>query len=81
MRLNMAVLATLALVGCATGPTATLPVAVSCIKGEPPAVPVTASEAEIQAMDDYAATLTTYTERLLLKAYSVKADAVIRACK
>lgn len=79
MRIGLCCIAILA--GCATGPTATVPVAISCIRGTPPTVPQTATEAEIIAMSDYAATLTTYTERLLLKAYSAKADAVIQACK
>ena len=43
-------------------------------------MPQTLTEAEILAMSDYAATLQTYTERLLLKAYSAKADALLRAC-
>jgi hypothetical protein len=43
--------------GCATGPTATIPVPVSCLKSEPPAMPQTATEAEILAMNEYAATL------------------------
>ncbi len=68
------------LAGCAT-PTATIPVAISCIKGDPPAKPETTDEAAILAMDDYAATLTVWTERLLLKAYGEKADAVIQACR
>ena len=68
------------LAGCATQPTATVPVAVSCVK-EAPAMPQTATEAEILAMSEYAATLTVWTERLLLKAYSLKAEAVISGCK
>ena len=66
--------------GCATAPTASIPVPVSCVK-EAPAVPVVATEAEILAMTEYAATLTTWTERLLLKAYAAKAEAVIDACR
>jgi len=73
-----------ALAGCATGPTVPavvkVPVPVSCVKAAPVA-PETRHEAEILAMDDYAATLTTWTERLLLKAYAAKAEAVIAACK
>lgn len=70
-----------ALSGCASDPKAVLPVAVSCIRGEPPAVPQTATEGEILAMSEYAATLTVWTERLMLKAYSAKAEAVIQACR
>lgn len=65
--------------GCASLE-AQIPVAVSCVK-EAPVKPKTSSEAEITAMTDYAATLTTWTERLLLKAYAEKAEAVISACK
>ena len=32
-------------------------------------------------MSDYAATLQTYTERLELKAYAAKADALLQACR
>ena len=73
------------LAGCATDPaipTVTLvPTSVSCVNGEPPEIPVTVPEAEILAMSDYAATLTTYTERLLLKSYAIKAEAIIQACR
>ena len=68
------------LAGCATAPTAKIPVAVSCVK-EAPTKPQTADEAALKAMDDFAATLTTWTERLRLKAYAEKADAVIQACR
>ena len=57
-----------------------VPIPVSCVK-EAPVVPQTAQEAEIAAMSDYAATLTVWTERLLLKAYAEKASATIEACK
>ena len=70
----------LLLTGCATAPTAKIPVAVSCVK-EAPAKPATTDEAAILKMDDYAATLTTWTERLTLKAYAEKADAVIQVCR
>lgn len=69
----------LMLTGCVTTGT-NIPIAVSCVK-EAPAVPVVATEAEILAMTEYAATLTTWTERLLLKAYAAKAEAVIAACQ
>ena len=65
--------------GCATT-APTIPIAVSCVK-EAPAMPLTATEAEILAMSDYAATLHTYTERLLLKSYALKASAVIDGCR
>lgn len=67
------------LAGCASDP-AKIPVAVSCVK-EAPAKPQTTPEGEILAMSDWAATLTTWTERLLLKAYAEKADAALQACK
>lgn len=58
-----------------------VPVPVSCITGEPPAKPETTDEAALMKLDDYAATLTAWTERLTLKAYAEKADAVIQACR
>lgn len=64
--------------GCAT--TGPLPIAVSCVK-EAPTKPQTTAEAEILRMDDHAATLTAWTERLLLKSYAEKAEAVINACR
>jgi len=73
------------LAGCAGQPqipTVTkVPVPVPCLKEEPPAKPATTDEKAILAMTDYAATLTTWTERLLLKAYAEKADALLQACK
>ena len=72
--------AIIALAGCATAPTAKVPVAVSCVKVAPEK-PETQPEAAILAMQDYAATLTVWTERLLLKAYAEKAEAVISGCK
>ena len=79
-----AAIVALLLAGCATGPTVPtvvrVPVPVACVK-DAPVAPETRPEAEILAMDDYAATLTTWTERLLLKAYAAKAEAVIAACR
>ena len=74
MRLLLCCVAILA--GCA-GPQA---VSVSCVK-DAPEKPATTDEKALLAMDDYAATLTTWTERLVLKAYSEKAEAVIQACR
>lgn len=68
------------LAGCATAPTASIPVAVSCVT-EPLQKPVTVEETALLAMDEYAATLTVWAERLSLKAYAEKADAVIQACR
>ena len=80
----MRYLACLLLAGCATTatvPTETkIPVAVSCVKNAPQK-PATTDEKALMAMDDYAATLTTWTERLLLKSYAEKAEAVIIACR
>src|SRR3990167_6857853 len=73
------------LAGCATGPqvpaVVKVPVPISCIHGDPPAKPDTLSEAEILVMDDYAATLTVWTERMMLKSYAVRAEAIILGCK
>lgn len=55
-------------------------VSVSCVK-DVPEKPQTRPESEILRMDDYAATLTTWTERLELKGYAEKAAAVIDACR
>ena len=69
-----------ALSGCASDP-AKIAIPVSCLKSEPPAVPQTLPEADILRMDEFAATLTVWSERLLLKAYSAKADSLLQACK
>jgi len=55
-------------------------VSVSCVK-EAPEKPQTQDEVAIFAMDEYAATITVWTERLTLKAYAEKAEAVIQACR
>ena len=73
------------LAGCTTAPTVPevvrVPVPISCIQGEPPAKPETASEAEILAMDEFAATISVWTERLMLKSYALRAEAVILGCR
>lgn len=83
MRLILCCAAILA--GCKTNPvipTVTLvPTPVSCLSSPPPEKPHTVPEAEILAMSDYSATLVTYTERLLLKVYAEKAEALLSACK
>lgn len=80
----MRILLVLLLAGCATEPAipkvTLVPVPVSCVK-EAPTKPATTPEAALLAMTDYAVTLTTWTERLLLKAYAEKAEAVILGCK
>ena len=78
--MRMILLCTALISGCATLD-AKVAVPVSCLKSDPPAMPQTVSEAELHAMNDYEATLTVYTERLLLKAWSAKADAIIQACR
>ena len=65
------------LTGCATVPSG---VSVSCVK-EAPEKPQTQDEAVLLRMDEYAATITVWTERLTLKAYAEKAEAVIQACR
>ena len=83
MRITL-LLAVAILSGCVSNPTiptvVRVPVPVACVK-DAPVAPETRHEAEILAMDDYAATLTTWTERLLLKAYATKAEAVIAGCR
>ena len=68
------------LAGCATLD-AKVAIPISCLKSDPPAMPQTATAAEILAMSDYAATLTVYTERLLLKAWGAKAEALLTGCR
>jgi len=75
-----AIVCVLLLSGCATDQTAKVPVSVSCVKEEI-VKPATQDEKAILEMDDYAATLTVWTERLKLKAYAERAEAVIQACK
>ena len=71
--------------GCATDPAiptvVQVPVAVSCIRGEPLAKPETRAEEEILSMPEYSATLTVWMERLLLKAWAEKAEALLQGCK
>lgn len=83
MRITL-LLAAAILSGCVSNPTiptvVRVPVPVACVN-DAPVSPETRHEAEILAMDDYAATLVTWTERLLLRAYAAKAEAVIAACR
>lgn len=73
------------LTGCATGPTVPsvvrVPVPVSCLKAPPPDLPQTHSEAEIFKMTEYEATVIVWIERLQLRAYSEKAEALLLACR
>lgn len=81
---NFATLVIFILTGCASAPeipkVVQVPVPVSCVK-EAPAKPLTMDEKVILDMDEYSATITTWTERLLLKAYAEKAEALISACR
>lgn len=74
-----AALLCLLLSGCVTTGT-NIPVGVSCVK-EAPEKPQTTAEADLLKMDDYSATMQTWLERLLLKSYAEKAEAVINACR
>jgi len=73
------------LIGCTSAPTVPervlVPTPVPCLSAPPPAPPETRSEAEILSMDDYAATMQAWIERLSLKAYAAKADALLQACR
>lgn len=73
------------LIGCASAPTVPervlVPTPVSCLSAPPPAVPETRAEAEILSMSDYSATIVTWAERLALKAYAERADALLQACR
>ena len=44
-------------------------------------MPQTATEAELLAMSEYASTLTIWTERLELKAFALKAEALLTGCR
>ena len=57
-----------------------VPVIKPCVTNTPEK-PQTTDEKTLLGMDDYAVTLTTWTERLLLKVYAEKAEAVISACR
>ena len=78
------ILCCIAVSGCTSNPAiptvVRVPVPVSCIK-EAPVLPETRAEAEILALDEFAATITVWAERLALKAYSARAAAVIDACR
>lgn len=58
-----------------------VPVPVSCLSSPPPDKPVTLSETEILAMDEYRATITVYAERLALKSYAERSSALLEACR
>ena len=78
--IKLAILQAFFATGCATLD-AKVAVPVSCLKSEPPPVPQTATEEEILAMSEYASTITVWTERLELKAFALKAEALLIACK
>ena len=66
--------------GCATLD-ARVAVPVSCLSSDPPAMPQTTDEAALLRLDEYQATLLIWTERLELKAFSLKASSLLQACK
>ena len=68
------------LTGCATLE-ARVAIPVSCLASDPPAMPQTTDEAALLRLDEYQATLLIWTERLELKAFSLKADALLQACR
>jgi len=72
------------LTGCPSAPTVPdkvlVPVIRPCVTN-PPQKPATTDEKALLAMDEYAATITTWTERLLLKGYAEKADAALQSCR
>lgn len=77
---------TILLSGCATAPalpkTVLVPVPTPCVAAaDVPAVPTLTDEAAILAMSDYGATLTVYAERLALRSYAARADAIIQGCR
>lgn len=76
--------AIIALSGCTSAPKlperVLVPVPTPCLSAPPPAVPPLRSEAELLALDDYAATLETWRERLELRSYAAKAEALLSGC-
>ena len=80
----MKYLVCLLLAGCATTgavPEKVLvPVPVPCVKSAP-LKPFTMEESALLGMDDYSATITAWTERLLLKSYADRAEALLIACR
>ena len=77
-------IAALLLAGCATAPqvptVVKVPVAVPCVTA-PLDKPLVMDESVLLALDEYAATIQVWTERLILRAYSEKAEAIIQACR
>lgn len=70
--------------GCATEPSlpsASIPVAVSCVPQDAPTFPPLRSNAELKALDDRRIVLALAEERLSLLGYSKRAEAVINACR
>ena len=76
--------AILLLAGCSSAPqvpaVVKVPVPVACVK-DAPMKPLTMDESVILKMDDYAATIQVWTERLLLKGYADRAEALLEACR
>ena len=73
------------LVGCQSAPKlperVLVPTPVSCLSAPPPEVPALTAESALLAMDEYAATLTVWAERLELRAGAAKAEALLLACR
>ena len=71
--------------GCSTAPKlperVLVPTPVSCLSAPPPEVPALTAESALLAMDEYAATLTVWAERLELRAWAAKAEALLLACR
>lgn len=77
-----ALVAFLLLGGCAGAPVSvSVPIAVSCVPVDAPALPGTSSKAELSALDDRQLVLTIASERLTLLGYAKQADAIIQACR
>ena len=74
----------LLLAGCSSAPqvpsVVKVPVPVACVK-DAPMKPLTMDESVLLKMDDYSATIQTWTERLLLKSYADRAEALLEACR
>ena len=77
--------AILMLAGCTTAPKlperVLVPTPVSCLSAPPPEVPALTDESALLAMDEYASTLTVWAERLELRAWAAKAEALLLGCR
>lgn len=78
---TLLILCCIAISGCATSPTASIPVPVRCAPADSPSPPATTDNADLAKLDDRNLVLRIASERLDLIDYAGKADAIIQACR